>query len=329
MLKYNSSSLAFTPTYLLSDHLGSTSLTTNASGGLISEMKYKAWGEVRSSTGTTPTDYTYTGQYSHTADFGLMFYNARWYDPSLGRFAQADSIVPGGVQGLDRYAYVNNNPLRYTDPTGHMCSDPENTKNGFCEGSANVKTKIGNTMVDGNGKTNYGNSSKGKENKDDSAGMPYGPPAQIACYRNRACTNTPNIDLHPYNIINPVIAGRTLVYSENGEVTGYRDITTVPNYQNFTIHPEILNPKFVFGKLVDEATTNLIEKNLLFLGKTGAAATFKKLNTVLLWVDVAKTGNQLITFETQSVKIGPIIPQRTGSPLPDFSISFSEYLAYP
>jgi hypothetical protein len=33
--------------------------------------------------GTPPTGYTYTGQYSNTADFGLMFYNARWYDPYL------------------------------------------------------------------------------------------------------------------------------------------------------------------------------------------------------------------------------------------------------
>jgi len=32
----------------------------------------------------------------------------------------ADTIVPAGVQGLDRYAYVNNNPVRYTDPSGHM-----------------------------------------------------------------------------------------------------------------------------------------------------------------------------------------------------------------
>ena len=54
--------------------------------------------------------------------FGLMFYNARWYDPALSRFAQADSIVPAGVQGLDRYAYVNNSPLMYTDPTGHICN---------------------------------------------------------------------------------------------------------------------------------------------------------------------------------------------------------------
>jgi hypothetical protein len=54
-----------------------------------------------------------------------MFYNARWYDPALGRFAQADSIVPGGVQGLDRYAYANNNPLYYTDPSGHSYCDSE------------------------------------------------------------------------------------------------------------------------------------------------------------------------------------------------------------
>ena len=54
-----------------------------------------------------------------------MFYNARWYDPSLGRFAQADSIVLGGVQGLDRYAYVNNSPMNYVDPSGHTpaCDD--------------------------------------------------------------------------------------------------------------------------------------------------------------------------------------------------------------
>jgi RHS repeat-associated protein len=52
---------------------------------------------------------------------GLMFYQARFYDPSLGRFAQADSIVPGGVQGLDRYAYVNNSPINNNDPTGHWC----------------------------------------------------------------------------------------------------------------------------------------------------------------------------------------------------------------
>ena len=59
--------------FLLGDHLGSTSLTTDATGVVVSELRYTPWGEVRYNAGTTPTDYTYTGQYSNTADFGLMF----------------------------------------------------------------------------------------------------------------------------------------------------------------------------------------------------------------------------------------------------------------
>lgn len=109
-----------TLSYLLTEHLGSTSIMTNASGAMTSQMKYKAWGEVRFASGTNPTKYTYTGQYSNVSDFGLMFYNARWYDPLSGRFAQADTIVPAGVQGLDRYAYVNNSPIQNADPTGHL-----------------------------------------------------------------------------------------------------------------------------------------------------------------------------------------------------------------
>jgi RHS repeat-associated protein len=52
---------------------------------------------------------------------GLMDYGARFYDPALGRFVSADSVVPepGNPQALNRYAYVLGNPLRYVDPTGH------------------------------------------------------------------------------------------------------------------------------------------------------------------------------------------------------------------
>jgi len=106
-------------TQRLSDHLGSTSLTTDSAGNVISELRYTAWGEVRYQAGTTSTGYQFAGQFSYAADFGLLYYNARWYDPALGRFAQADSIVPGGVQGFDRYAYVNNSPVNYVDPSGH------------------------------------------------------------------------------------------------------------------------------------------------------------------------------------------------------------------
>jgi RHS repeat-associated protein len=109
--------------FILGDHLGSTSLTTDADGVVISELLYTAWGEVRHESGVTATNHTYTGQYSNVSDFGLMYYRARWMDPQLGRFSQPDTIIPSnqGVQAWDRFAYVNNNPVRYTDPTGHYC----------------------------------------------------------------------------------------------------------------------------------------------------------------------------------------------------------------
>lgn len=105
--------------YILGDHLGSTSIVVNAAGAKVGELRYKAWGETRYAWGVTPIDYRYTWQ-REEATFGLYYYNARWYDPGLGRFAQADTIVPGGgPMRWDRYAYVNNRPIVFTDPTGH------------------------------------------------------------------------------------------------------------------------------------------------------------------------------------------------------------------
>ena len=69
---------------------------------------------------TNQRDY---GKHSLHGDFGLMDYNARFYSPCLGRFTQADSIVPdaGNPQAWNRYSYVLNSPLMYIDPSGH-CS---------------------------------------------------------------------------------------------------------------------------------------------------------------------------------------------------------------
>ena len=173
-----------TLTYLLSDHLGSTSVAVDSVTGEAIETLYKPWGEVRWTTEnkTLPTRYTFTGQYSYIADdatdigsagFGLMLYNARWYDPSLGRFAQADTIIPSsqGTQAWDRYAYVNNNPVRYNDPTGHVCSDPEDPTpecekpgNGATGGGGKPQTTppvCTSSMCSGNGQTGGGSGSGG------------------------------------------------------------------------------------------------------------------------------------------------------------------------
>jgi RHS repeat-associated protein len=62
----------------------------------------------------------YTGQ-SEQAEIGLYYYRARWCDAALGRFAQADTIVPGvgSSAAHDRYAHTYGNPVKFTDPSGH------------------------------------------------------------------------------------------------------------------------------------------------------------------------------------------------------------------
>jgi len=108
--------------WIFSDHLGSSSVILEEDGDVISRTTYTAFGEERDIWGvSSPTDYTYTGQRSYTDDFGLMFYNARWYDPYLNQFIQPDTLIPnpGNSADWNRYAYVLYNPMRYIDPTGH------------------------------------------------------------------------------------------------------------------------------------------------------------------------------------------------------------------
>ena len=57
---------------------------------------------------------------------GLMHYNARYYDPTTGRFISPDTIVPNPTnpQDLNGYTYVNNNPVKYTDPSSSSTNPP-------------------------------------------------------------------------------------------------------------------------------------------------------------------------------------------------------------
>jgi YD repeat-containing protein len=69
--------------YLVTDHLSSTSKTLTSSGGVFAELRYKPYGEIRYTSGTTPTNYRYTGQL-HDSYINLYIMGARWYDPALG-----------------------------------------------------------------------------------------------------------------------------------------------------------------------------------------------------------------------------------------------------
>ncbi|MCB9132118.1 MAG: RHS repeat-associated core domain-containing protein [Anaerolineales bacterium] len=111
--------------YMLSDHLKSTSALVARNGVLNVKYFYYPYGARRGVPFNTITAKHFTGQYHETSlpgGEGLSYYGARWYDPRLGRFLSADTIVPNpsNPQDLNRLAYVRNNPLRYVDPSGHV-----------------------------------------------------------------------------------------------------------------------------------------------------------------------------------------------------------------
>ena len=76
----------------LTTHNIGCATSSSATGVLVAAQSFDPWGAVRSG-GVSSTEFNYTGQRTDVGT-GLLFYNARYYDPALGRFLQADSIVP-------------------------------------------------------------------------------------------------------------------------------------------------------------------------------------------------------------------------------------------
>ena len=125
--------------YYSNDHLGSSTLITDESGNEVIRTNYTPYGEIdlihtgkydpntNTLTKNAETDPEYsvlgvrfTGQ-EYDPESSLYYYNARYYDPSIGVFTTADIYVDGpyNYSGYNRYMYVGGNPVRYTDPTGH------------------------------------------------------------------------------------------------------------------------------------------------------------------------------------------------------------------
>ena len=103
--------------WYLSDHLGSTSLMVDENGLVVECTDYFPYGQVRSG---GLEKYGFTGQ-ENDADTGLMYYGARYYSPEYRIFVQPDTMLPDpyNPQALNRYSYALNNPVKYTDPSGH------------------------------------------------------------------------------------------------------------------------------------------------------------------------------------------------------------------
>ncbi|WMN60702.1 hypothetical protein NI389_05205 [Pseudoalteromonas xiamenensis] len=139
-----------TTRYMYKDHLGSTDVITAEDGALIERLSYDAfgrrrdgltWGKIQQLY-TDPsvqnaldiTEKGFTG-HEHVDHAEAIHMGGRIYDPTLGRFMQADPFVqePTSAQSFNRYTYVFNNPLSYTDPTGYLCTQSGWTFE-FCNG---------------------------------------------------------------------------------------------------------------------------------------------------------------------------------------------------
>lgn len=119
--------------FIHKDHLGSVDAITDSNGVVVERQSYDAWGRRRTVThnaGTWTVTYpatpgsaeTHRGFTGHEMlDLvGLVHMGGRIYDPITARFLSPDPFVqsPDNLQNLNRYSYVLNNPLSFTDPSG-------------------------------------------------------------------------------------------------------------------------------------------------------------------------------------------------------------------
>ena len=103
------------------DCRGSTIAITDTSGNITDTFAYDTYGKLISRTGTSKVIFGYNGRDGVVTDAnGLIYMRARYYSPAMKRFINAD-IIHGEISdstSLNRYAYVNGNPVSFTDPFG-------------------------------------------------------------------------------------------------------------------------------------------------------------------------------------------------------------------
>lgn len=108
-------------TYVYVDPQGTPLAEADESGNIIASFDYKPYGSV--AMGAAPNGPGYTG-HVNDPDIGLVYMQARYYDPVVARFFSVDSkaVVAGNAFNFNRYAYANSNPIINIDPDGRDCT---------------------------------------------------------------------------------------------------------------------------------------------------------------------------------------------------------------
>ncbi len=140
--------------YYFADHLGSSRVVTSSTGTILDDSDFYPFGGERVVTSSSGNTYKFTGK-ERDSESGLDNFGARYDSSSLGRFMSPDPL--GGhledPQTLNRYVYVRNNPLRFTDPTGldfYLTCTQTKDNASTCRGGHQ-----GTTTTDANGKSTF------------------------------------------------------------------------------------------------------------------------------------------------------------------------------
>jgi RHS repeat-associated protein len=119
LLGGSQSSAVWTASFYNYDGFGSVRMLTDATGAVTDTYDYDAWGNIVSSTGSTPNVYLYRGE-QYDPDLQLYYLRARYFNPLTGRFLSRDP-AEGKVMDprtLHKYLYAGGNPVNATDATG-------------------------------------------------------------------------------------------------------------------------------------------------------------------------------------------------------------------
>ena len=122
--------------YYLNDEQGSIRYLTGSDGSIRNHYRYSAFGESITAEETVPNRLKYNAQMADELT-GLYYLRARYYNASLGRFTQEDTIYN---DGLNLYAYCNSNPVMYSDPSGFAKETCKSKVGGECDSESGSKT---------------------------------------------------------------------------------------------------------------------------------------------------------------------------------------------